>query len=130
MKEISDVVRHTPNFNAGVRPKVLLVEPDSLLRWSVEAYLQHRFAVESVSNRPAAEARLRVDEFNAVIVADDLSEHGADSIAALARLGNPDVRVIRTVTNALATPITRDGVSRLEKPFQLSKLEELLSTDL
>jgi two-component system cell cycle response regulator len=111
----------------GVRGRVLLVEDEDLLRWSIERYLTKRgFAVEAV--RDGAEALAMLVGATHDIVITDLAISGIDglAIAAEARRLHTETQVViitgqgskDTILQAL-----RQGVSDyIEKPFDMELL--------
>ena len=113
--------------DGAVRGRVLLVEDEDLLRWSIERYLVKRgFAVTSVRDGAAALAILAGATQDVVVT--DLSLSGADglTIASEARRLHTETQVVvitgqgskDTVLQAL-----RQGVSDyIEKPFDLELL--------
>lgn len=110
-----------------VRGRLLLVEDEDLLRWSIERYLTRRgFVVESV--RDGAEALERLGGTAYDVIVTDLAVCGADglAIAAEARRLRTETQVViitgqgskDTVLQAL-----RQGVADyIEKPFDLELL--------
>lgn len=122
-----------------VRGRVLLVEDEDLLRWSIERFLAKRgFAVATAADGAAAMALLGEAAHDVVIT--DLAIPGGDglAIAAAARRRRLETQVIviagqgssETILQAL-----RQGVSDfIEKPFGLDVLlravEKALDTSL
>jgi len=114
-------------LNGAVRGRVLLVEDEDLLRWSIERSLARRcFAVETVKDGAEAMARLADATFDVVIA--DLAVPGVDGLAIAA-----EARRMRTETQAIIITgqgsretilqALRLGVSEyLEKPFDLELL--------
>ena len=110
-----------------VRGRVLLVEDEDLLRWSIERYLSRRgFRVDAVPDGSEAIARLGATVYDVVVT--DLRVRGVDglSVAAEARRLHNDTQVViitgqgskDTVLQAL-----RQGVADyIEKPFDLELL--------
>jgi len=113
--------------DGAVRGRVLLVEDEDLLRWSIEHYLTKRgFVVEAV--RDGTEAMALLVGATHDIVITDLAISGVDglAIAAEARRLRTETQVIiitgqgskETILQAL-----RQGVSDyIEKPFDLELL--------
>ena len=108
------------------RPRVLVVEPEALLRWSLTTYLDRWFTVFAAESQTAAQHILETDPIEALVVSKDLSDQGAKEVEELARARNPSVRIIGTVTH----PSQRNTVAKqdwmLEKPFDLAELAKLL----
>jgi len=101
--------------------RLLIVEPEPLLRWSLVTYLSRWFEVFPAESESAADRLLDEQPMDAVVVSDQLPNHQAEEIEAHARSRNAAARVIRTVTT-VDDPRNRC----IEKPFELSKLAGLL----
>ncbi len=111
----------------AVRGRVLLVEDEDLLRWSIERYLtKHGFVLTTVRDGAEAMAKLAGATYDVVIT--DLGISGADGLAVAAetRRQNAETQVViitgrgskDTILQAL-----RQGVSDyIEKPFDLELL--------
>jgi len=107
--------------------RILVVEDEDLLRWSIQRFLRrHGYEVEVVSDGTEAAARLEAARFDVVVT--DLAVGGRDGLALAAeeRARHPETQVIiitgqaskETVIEAL-----RQGVSDyVEKPFDLELL--------
>lgn len=107
--------------------RILLVEDEELLRWSIRRFLEKRgYAVDAVADGAAACARLAGRPYDVVVT--DLAVAGSDglAVAAEARSLHPETQVIvvtgqgskETVLKAL-----RQGVwDYVEKPFDLELL--------
>ncbi len=109
------------------RRRVLVVDPDRLTRWSIEEYLRDAAEVASADGVPAAHNLLDHDRFDAIIVADDLPQDGADEVEQHARSRNPSIAAVRTLTRP--SDETEQAGSRailLEKPFELACLARAL----
>ena len=106
---------------------VLIVEPDRLTRWSMEEYLRDKCEVASADCAAAAHRLLDTEQFNAVVIADDLPHDGADAVEQHACDRNPDIAVVRTVTH-LSDDAGRASSRAilLEKPFELVSLAQVL----
>jgi two-component system, cell cycle response regulator len=114
-------------LNGAVRGRVLLVEDEDLLCWSIEHYLtKHGFAVTAVRDGAAALTVLAGAAYDVVIT--DLAISGADGLAVAAetrRLNNETQVVIITGQGSKDTILKalRQGVSDyIEKPFDLELL--------
>lgn len=110
-----------------VRGRVLLVEDEDLLRWSIERYLtKHGFVVTAVPDGVAAMKMLAITAHDVVIT--DLGISGADGLAVAAetrRLNSETQVVIITGQGSKDTILQalRQGVSDyIEKPFDLELL--------
>lgn len=116
--------------SAPSRPYIVVVEPDPLMRWSIETFLNERFEVRTAST--VAEACAVVGRVSpwAVVVADPMPDGGADAIIRAALQANPRARVICTVAGPRpgTDPAARHpaGVRVIEKPFLLDSLAEML----
>jgi len=113
--------------DGAVRGRVLLVEDEDLLRWSIERYLTRRgFAVEAVRDGAEAMAMLVGAAYDIVIT--DLAMCGADglAIAAEARRLHAETQVVIITGQSSKDTILqalRQGVSDyIEKPFDLELL--------
>jgi len=105
---------------------LLVVEPEPLLRWSLATYLKRWFHVFPVDSTRAADQILDDRAIDAVIVSEDLTDHGADEVEAHARARNARARVVRTLTRPPDHEPPKRGTVCLEKPFELSALAILL----
>lgn len=108
-----------------LRGRVLIVEPDELLRWSMESYLRRWFEVRGVRDTGEAEHVLEAGALHALIVSDGFTRRQTESLQEHARTKNPQVRIICTVSD-VPDGRHRHGDTVIEKPFQLSRLAELL----
>lgn len=105
---------------------LLVVEPETLLRWSLATYLSKWFDVYPADTHEAADRILEDHRIDAVVVSDELSGDSLDALECHARTRNASTRVVRTVTNLNANGLTNQGTFCIEKPFELSKLANLL----
>jgi DNA-binding NtrC family response regulator len=103
---------------------LLLVDPDPLLRWSIETHLQRWFELVAAENHDDALLRLGAARFDAMIVS---AEFGAltGAIEAEARRRNPDVKIVRLTTRNMS-PSASAPIANLEKPFRLEALSQIL----
>lgn len=106
------------------RKSLLLVDPDPLLRWSVETHLHQWFDVTAAANLKDALASLRNARFEAIILSAALGGSMCD-IEAEARARNKNVKIIRLTTGNQPASAAGSVVS-LEKPFRLEALAEIL----
>ena len=123
-KQVGPRTRHRPPSKATER--LLILEPEGLVRWSLATYMAKWFDVstaESADDATAILGRLRV---NAVVISDDLSRGSAEDVVARAREENPHVRVVRIVANPNGQRGAFQDAPTVEKPFDLAKLAALL----
>lgn len=115
--------------------RVLVVERDPLLRWSVQSYLARWFDVTTTASARDAERWLRVNQVDAVVIADGIARSSVQHLEEIAAQQNPSVLLVRTVIEAgddaerNSQPHARDVgpiEHRIEKPFELSSLARLL----
>ncbi len=113
--------------DGGIRGRVLLVEDEDLLRWSIERFLTKRgFSVTTVRDGAEAKALLAGAPFDVVIT--DLAISGADGleVAAEARRLHAETQVVIITGQGSKDTILRalrQGVSDyIEKPFDLERL--------
>lgn len=121
--KIDERKRMTATRHCG---KVLIVDPDRLTRWSVKAYLGEHLEVLSAESAAGALQVLSQQTVEAVVVSEDLPNQGADKVEIHARSGNPCVVIVRTVSEPVREGVLSESTVRLEKPFKLSRLAELL----
>jgi DNA-binding response OmpR family regulator len=107
--------------------RVLIVEPDRLTRWALEEYLHDRCDVASAEGATAAHSLLNGEPFDALVIANDLPEGDPREVERHARVGNPHITAVRTVTHLPDdAEQTASSAAYLEKPFELSALAQLL----
>lgn len=106
--------------------RLLVVEPDPLTRWSLQAYLQRWFDVRLADGRDSAERALSEEDFAALVLADDLPGDDSEQLESQAREKNPKLLVIRTVAAVGDEARRTTAADRLEKPFALIQLARLL----
>ncbi|MGB2984783.1 MAG: hypothetical protein WBE26_02780 [Phycisphaerae bacterium] len=114
------------NTSPSPARRLLIVEPEALVRWSLVTYLTKWFDVFTADSRATADHILDDQLIDAVVVSDDLSDRAPEEIEARARSRNPAARVVRTVTDSPGEQTSGLNTPRLEKPFELSKLAMLL----
>lgn len=105
---------------------LLIVEPESLIRWSLVTYLAKWFKVYAADSGRAANRFLDEHGIDAAIVSDDLPGGVAEEIEARARSLNSSVRLVCTVTNPPGEKACARTTQCLEKPFELAELANLL----
>jgi len=124
----SEGAREASEQGESPRRGVLLVlEPDSLLRWSLVTYFSPTFSVRAVDSVEDAETVLETEGASALVVSDAVPAQGLTRLERCARSGNPDVAIIRVVTSLRSAPKDPHASATLEKPFELSTLAELLA---
>lgn len=108
----------------AIRSNVLVVEPDSLMRWSLVTYLSRWYRVFPADSAPSAEQTLRTQRIAAMVMSEELGLAECESLAVELRRNSPSARIVRVITSV------REGASAdtacLEKPFELSRLLDLL----
>lgn len=106
------------------RKSLLLVDPDPLLRWSIETHLHQWFDVVAAANPKDALASLRNTRYDAMILCAELGGSMRE-MEAEARVRNKNVKIVRLTT--ANDPVCTDGsVVYLEKPFRLEALAQIL----
>jgi len=123
--------RHGRRTSVATAPPVrtvLIVEPEALLRWSLVTYLGRWFQVFAADSVSAADRLLDEQPIDAAVLSDDLPDGGADQIERHLRIRNPTPCVVRTSTRPATGSGTSQTTARLEKPFDLTALANLLKT--
>lgn len=118
-----------PRSPGNLRPPgayLLLVEPDPLTRWSLQAYLQRWFTVAAVTTTSAATGILRQYTCRAVVVSDQIPFDFAAVVARTAREVNPAVHIVLLVTGDSEPRAGTLCTARIEKPFVLGDLARLV----
>lgn len=107
------------------RRRLLLIEPDSLTRWSVQRYLEPWFDVVNATDAAEGDRMIDEDRFDAVVISDTVPLSLVERVEQHVRELNPHVKVVRTVAD------DTDAGERtlLEKPFELSQLARLLGVE-
>jgi hypothetical protein len=103
-----------------------VVEPENLVRWSLATYLARWFSVDCVDCTAKADRILEESPVDAIVVSDDLTGDAVRAIEARARSGNPNVRVVHTITHPSHEHEITPDTLRVEKPFALSQLASML----
>ncbi len=109
------------------RGRILLVEDEDLLRWSVQRYLEERgFAVDAAGSGPEAQQRLAATRYDVVVTDLALGEVDGLALAETASARHTDTQVIiitGRATKENAIEALRRGVfDYVEKPFELGRL--------
>ncbi len=112
-----------------LKDRLLIVEPDALLRWSLSTYLSRWFQVYPADSSLQADKILDQNTVDAAVIYDDSHEHFADQIEAHARKRNASMRIVRTVMNLPNSPTPAHHCQYIEKPFKLDRLAHLLGVD-
>jgi len=120
--------RRTSVVTAPPVRTVLIVEPEALLRWSLVTYLGRWFRVFAADSVSAADRLLDEQPIDAAVLSDDLPDGGADQIERHLRIRNPTPCVVRISTRPTTSSGTSQTTARLEKPFDLTALANLLKT--
>jgi DNA-binding response OmpR family regulator len=107
------------------RPRLLLLEPDNLTRWSIQTYLHPWFEVDAAESRETAGKLAARQPYSAIVLSDQLPTRAAEAIRRLARRRNPDLTMVQMVTGT-RDPTSDECIIQLEKPFKLAKLARLL----
>ncbi|UCE60426.1 MAG: hypothetical protein JSU63_01500 [Phycisphaerales bacterium] len=110
------------------RPRLLIVEPDKLTRWSIEEHLREVFDILTAGSETNAHALLDANPVDAVVIADDLPAFGADALEEHARARNPGVSAVRMITDMGKSEHPESQAAFLEKPFELANLARALGT--
>lgn len=111
---------------SAARPRLLVVEPEALLRWAMVTYLGRWFEVFQAPTAEAACALLEREPVDAVVVSGELGRSAAESVEHYASERNPAARMVRTITDPNERERCPSTSVCLEKPFRLSDLADLL----
>lgn len=104
---------------------LLLVDPDPLLRWSVETHLRGTFDVVAVATPEQAESLAAQRSFDAVVLSAALAVSARPLVASV-RASNPRVRIVWLTTGNESA--RRDPTAAyIEKPFRLSALADVVT---
>jgi hypothetical protein len=104
---------------------LLVVEPDSLLRWSLARYLGRWYTVLAVPSLLDAATAMGEARIDILIVSDELSEGEVHELESRVVERNAAAKLVRTVVHPERCP-QESAEIRLEKPFALSRLAQLL----
>ncbi len=110
----------------AARGHLLLVEPDALTAWSVRAYLQRWFEVETAPSAASAKTLLSRSAVDALVLSDQLPAGAARQLQRLACRRNPHLRTVLLVEEVQRSTTADDRVTRIEKPFELIALAHAL----
>lgn len=114
-----------PQARSPADRRLLIVEPDELICWSLRSYLRRWYHVRAWSNAVQAERSLRHRPVHALVISDHVSPSETAQLVSLARDRNPDVRVL-IVGQAGDGESATNGVWRIGKPFELHDLARVL----
>lgn len=117
--------------------RLLIIEPQPLLRWSLTTYLGRWFDVSPTATVEAAREILQSEKVNALVFSDDLPADEKEEIRTLLALAENGPSIICTTTELGGTRgvlggtrwASQDGIIRVEKPFELRRLAILLGVD-
>lgn len=109
-----------------IRPGLLIVEPEDLLRWSLTTYLSRWFDVYPTETAATAHRIIDEHRIDAIIMSEELAETELAHLAERALVFNHSARIVRTVTHLPSGRMPAAQTCCIEKPFQLSNLAELL----
>ena len=107
--------------------RILLVEDEQLLRWSIQRYFQKQgYHVDAAGDVDEATEKAREGRYHLLITDLKLGKSGGLELAAMTREHNPDLQVIVITGQASkesAIAALRQGVwDYVEKPFDLERL--------
>lgn len=111
------------NIELGRTYRLLLVDPDDLLRWSVAAHLHPWISVIAVRNASEAQPFLR-DTFFDVVIHSAENENESREIEEQVRNRNRNLCVIRLTTKVSSNMLLAGNF--LEKPFRFDDLDRIL----
>ena len=107
----------------------MVIEPESLLRWSITRYLETWFEVIETGTLFGAETRLGAGPLRTVIVSDNLPEEGTVALVGRLRSRDPRLEVILMLSAPPSAHRERGAIHQLEKPFPLAALGALLGVE-
>lgn len=113
----------TPNSLIG---RLLVVEPEALLRWSLATYLSKWFDVFPTDSRVTALRILDDHRVDGAVISDQLAPGSAPAITSRLQLRNPSATIVYTVISAETSAVEDRVRLQIEKPFQLADLAALL----
>jgi DNA-binding response OmpR family regulator len=106
-------------------PRLVLLEPEPLLRWSLTEYLGRWFQVCTAED-PAAVLRLLEQEPVDALILSDATPLDARRRLQVALHSHPVGRVLYTVADPTSVNGTPERVIVIEKPFRLAEVAHLL----
>lgn len=115
-----------PSDVGVARQRVLLLEPDDLMHWSLVMYLQRWFTVVSVETCAAAARLVSEQEFAGLVLSDQLASPAEVlELQRRASRGAP-VPTVRMVAGPGHPGPAGPSIAELEKPFELALLAQHL----
>ncbi|MCG3128550.1 MAG: hypothetical protein CHACPFDD_03439 [Phycisphaerae bacterium] len=117
--------RQSSTDTAQHKRRLLIVDPNPLTRWSVSTYLSNWFEVAGTDNAADADRLLSTGGVDALIISDVIPLRAALEVGRHARMSNPNVTAVRTITQTDPSMIHGDWTC-IEKPFELAELAQLL----
>jgi len=108
---------------------LLIVEPQSLLRWSLATYLSRWFDVFPTDSPATAERILDDERIDAVVLSDALPAAQLTALLEHVRARGQATCLVCTVTGSGFMPVPHDKCHCIEKPFELRKLADLLGVE-
>jgi|GEM_PF-260134 len=109
--------------------RILIVEPDGLLRWSVQTYFARWYEVVAVASPADAEAKLVDAGVHALVASEDMAQDAMLRVECTARRHDPATVIVYMGTRLSSQGAPRSGTQYVEKPHVLSKLADLLGVD-
>lgn len=111
---------------AKAKPKLLIIEPEPLLRWCLSTYLGDWFAVFSTETARGAATVLERQGVDVVVVSDQVPAESVRALEAAARARNERVMIVHIVTSLAEEGANAGAALVLEKPFKFSRLTQML----
>lgn len=111
--------------SGSARLRLLLVEPDPLTAWSIQAFLARWFAVQVRAMAEQALAVLQNESVDWIVLSGDLPAEELLTLHDGACTVNPDVKCVLLDSGVDEASLPLVGL-RIEKPFQLADLALLL----
>ncbi|MBW7904050.1 MAG: hypothetical protein LC135_14085 [Phycisphaerae bacterium] len=116
------VPQRTVSPQTRQRARLLIVSPDALTEWSVRSYLRPWFDVRVAHSVTQALRILEAERFDALVLAEDLTERAGARLERKARARNAGVLIVHMVISDGEIHPERTAGCWIEKPFQLSQL--------
>jgi len=119
-----------PVVTMAVSPRrILLVDPDGLLRWSVQTYFARWFDVVAVGTIADATSALDVGAAEILVASEDLEAEQIARLESQARRLNARVQLVRIGTRLADRRSRYSNPRYLEKPNILPQLAEVLGVE-
>ncbi len=106
--------------------RLLVIDPDALLRWSVRTYFARWFDVVAVASTADAEAQLAHAAVHALVASEDLPRDAMQRVERMARRHDPATIIVYLGTHLCGAGAPRVGTHYVENPNVLPGLAELL----